>query len=87
MARIDMNGDGAEESEDSLTALGFTHEERTVLGGKYAAGASAMRALTTSFSPIDLNFPIIVDPDISPEDDPEDEVKDSSNARKGVKLV
>lgn len=86
LAQIDINGDGTADGGDSLSALGFTQEERIVLGGRYPSGANLMRALTNSFSPIDLNYPLITIPDIPPEDDPEDDPADSSECENGCEI-
>lgn len=85
LAQIDINGDGVEDGIDSLSALGFTHEEMLILGGRYLSGASLMRALTNSFSPIDLNYPLITLPDIPP-DDPDDDPVDSSECENGCEI-
>jgi RHS repeat-associated protein len=57
LADLDIDGDGAADSEAELSALGVTTGERSTLVELYAPGATLWRVLIDHFTPWDCNWP------------------------------
>ncbi|WP_173132599.1 carboxypeptidase regulatory-like domain-containing protein [Pseudaquabacterium terrae] len=55
-AALDIDGDGAADSGESLSQLGITAEELSHLSSLYAPGQSLWRVTTTHFTPLDMNW-------------------------------
>jgi RHS repeat-associated protein len=79
IASIDLDGNGAADSAEKLTAIGFTDKERQKLAGMYTAGQSLWRVPIEHFTPWDCNWPYGPPPDAEPpidKDPKEREEKD-----------
>lgn len=62
-AQLDVDGDGAPESEATLATVGVNSAERVQLASLYSPGAALWRFTVTHFSPYDANW------GISPEEE------------------
>jgi RHS repeat-associated protein len=69
VAQLDADGDGIADADASLAALGITTEERTALGGRFAAGKQLWRVPIPHFSPWDHNWPFGPPADATGPDD------------------
>ncbi|NUP09845.1 MAG: hypothetical protein HOW73_27680 [Polyangiaceae bacterium] len=56
VAAIDLDDDGASESDETLEEYGLSVEERTALAERYAPGVELMHAELSHFTPVDLNL-------------------------------
>ncbi|MFN3197540.1 MAG: RHS repeat-associated core domain-containing protein [Bradymonadia bacterium] len=57
LADLDIDGDGAADTDDALSALGITDTERAELATLYAPGTSLWRSPIPHFTPWDFNWP------------------------------
>ncbi len=63
LARLDVDGDGAPDSDAALAQLGITGEERAELAALYSVGASLWRVTIDHFTPWDFNWAALLPPD------------------------
>lgn len=70
-ASIDMDGDGAADTDERLESWGWTAAERQKLASLYPAGKELWRVPVTHFSPYDYNFSTMIpDPALMPPAEP-----------------
>lgn len=72
LADVDLDGNGIAESAATLEQSGIKAEERAHLAALYTVGKTLWRATIDHFTPLDLNWGIMVDPEefSSPEPPP-----------------